>query len=594
MSEQLSGDGSRKMVERKLFSVDSPVALRQPKTDRLVLSKLLKDAATDMRLDESELRAAHAVLTHWSGLERSGRLAKFNETQMQGEFLTQVFGQALGYMGPLDGKDVWHWEQHHPFSFGTPDAILGFFRQSDAMRPPLAVIELKGPDVHLDRHRSNGRTAVDQCWDYLVNTPPECRWGIVSNYVSFRLYERNSTKRVYEHFTLKELGENFDLFKQFYVLFHRQGLIDKWKLGPPRAAAMIQKTVERQREVGDQLYADYSRNRTMLIHELLFQQKRPLDDAIEMAQRLFDRIMFIAFCEDRDLLPEKTIPKAYTIAGFHAVTNPRWQQFKRLFRFIDEGSQTYQIQRYNGGLFSSHAVDELELPDDPWTTFFNNISAYNFADEVNLDVLGHLFERSITELEKLKESGLFGGDAEKARQYAAMPQSVKRKQLGIYYTPSELTSRIAQYAVEELIVERFAAVAVEFGISEADARRNIAPDDAEYWRRCLTILRRLRQRSVSVPSLRRAGGTLPRSDRPPRPVGRARREETRRADSDDDSARELVRRGPLPRSSRDHTIGALDSLGQSRPTARQAVGEHCPRQLAGSRSRSPFGWLRLA
>ncbi len=88
------------------------------------------------------------------------------------------------------------------------------------------MIELKGPKVHLDRDRSNGRTAVDQCWDYLVNTPPECRWGIVSNIVSFRLYERASTKRTYEHFTLQSLRD-FELFKQFYVLFHRQGLIEE-------------------------------------------------------------------------------------------------------------------------------------------------------------------------------------------------------------------------------------------------------------------------------------------------------------------------------------------------------------------------------
>ena len=209
------------------------------------------------------------------------------------------------------------------------------------------MIELKGPKVHLDRDRSNGRTAVAQCWDYLVNTPPECRWGIVSNIVSFRLYERASTKRAYEHFTLQSLRD-FDVFKQFYVLFHRQGLIDESLLGPPRAVALLKKSAERQRKVGDQLYDDYSRNRTDLIAELHFKQKHPLDEAIEMAQRLFDRIMFIAFCEDRQLLPEKTIPKAYTVAGFHAVTNPRWQNFKNLFRFIDAGNETLrhsQVQR---------------------------------------------------------------------------------------------------------------------------------------------------------------------------------------------------------------------------------------------------------
>ena len=113
-------------------------------------------------------------------------------------------------------------------------------------------------------------------------------------------------------------------------------------------------------------------------------------------------------------------------------------------------------------------------PTTPWTTFFNAISTYDFADEVNLDVLGHLFERSITELEKLKESGLFG-DAEKASRYAAMPQSAKRKQLGIYYTPPELTGRIVQYTVEELIAQRFAAAAVEFGVSEKEAQSGHGP-----------------------------------------------------------------------------------------------------------------------
>jgi type I restriction-modification system DNA methylase subunit len=477
------------MANKTLFPVDSSVSLRQPKTDRLILARFLKDAAGDKRLDENALKAAHAVLVKWADLETSGRLARLNETQMQGDFLAQVFGDALGYAGPLNGNEVWHRVQHPHIGEETPDAVLGFFRQTEDHKP-LAVIELKGPKVHLDRDRSNGRTAVAQCWDYLVNTPPECRWGIVSNIVSFRLYERASTKRAYEHFTLQALRD-FEVFKQFYVLFHRQGLIEESLFGPPRAVALLKKTAERQRVVGDELYDAYSRNRNDLIAELHFRRNYPRDAAIEMAQRLLDRIIFIAFCEARQLLPEKTIPKAYTVAGFYAVTNPRWQNFKNLFRFIDGGSETHGIPRYNGGLFAPHAVDDLELPDTPWTTFFNSIGTYDFADEVNLDVLGHLFERSITELEKLKQSGVFG-DAEKAGQYASMPQSAKRKQLGTYYTPPELTGRIVQYTVEELIAQRFVSAAVAFGISAKEAERGTAPDDAAYWRRCLAILRDLR------------------------------------------------------------------------------------------------------
>src|SRR5437588_208337 len=96
------------MPDQTLFPIESPVAQRQPKTDRLILERFLKPAAKDFRLEESELRAAHAVLLKWADLETSGRLSQLNETQMQGDFLAQVFGEALGYAGFDEGKEVWH------------------------------------------------------------------------------------------------------------------------------------------------------------------------------------------------------------------------------------------------------------------------------------------------------------------------------------------------------------------------------------------------------------------------------------------------------------------------------------------------------
>jgi hypothetical protein len=474
------------MMQLAMFREDSPQAARQPKTDRLILARYLREEADRWNLaDEQAIAAAHAILIRWAEFERSGRLAELNETQLQGDFLREVFSDALGYARPVENKPVWNLEQHFSILGQTPDAVLGEFGQGQP-HVPLAVVELKGSGTHLDRDRVNGRTAVDQCWDYLVNTVPACRWGIVSNMTSFRLYERDSTKRVYEHFTLQSLVEP-KVFRQFYVLFHRKGLIEPTAGQPPWAVALLQRTQTRQREVSDKLYDSYSINRTNLIEYLHIELQHSTEKSIEMAQRLFDRIMFIAFCEDRSLLPENTIPTALKVSGFHAATNPKWENFKNLFRFIDVGNPAHGIEKYNGGLFAKHDVDDLDLPDEPWTTFFNTISGYDFADEVNLDVLGHLFERSITELEKLKATGIFA-DAEKAERYATMPQSAKRKQLGIYYTPQELTSRIVQYTVGELIDERFAALAVKFGVSKKDAQRRIMPDDIGFWRGCLEIL----------------------------------------------------------------------------------------------------------
>ncbi len=483
------------MKPKPLLDQENAVAIRQPKTDRLILARFLRDAGADKRLDVEPIDQAHKVLLKWADLETTGRLKSRRETQLQGEFLSDVFGEALGYRLVTDTQETWHLEREVTIAGQTPDAVLGFFRQ-DEPRNLLAVIELKGPNVHLDRDRSHGRTAIDQCWDYLVNTPPACRWGIVSNMVSFRLYQRDSSKRAYEHFTLQSLRDSV-VFRQFYALFHRKGLIEETAGQAPRAIGLLEKSSTIQREVGDRLYKEYSEHRLHFIGHLHHDLGHTVDESIEFAQRLLDRVVFIAFCEDRGLLPPGTIKSAYEeLPAFTAITNPRWQNFKTLFRFVDQGSPldpnspNDRIPAYNGGLFKASAADDLEL-DDRWTRFFNNIAGYDFADEVNLDVLGHLFERSITELEKLKTTGLFG-DAEKAEKYAQMPQSAKRKQLGIYYTPPELTSLIVEYTVDELIAERFADLAIEFGIERADAKRGIAPEDADYWQQCLTILRDLR------------------------------------------------------------------------------------------------------
>lgn len=469
----------------KLFEDDNPVALRQPRTDPLILARLLREAGSNQQLEE-DAKAVHPIILKWADLESSGELADTHETQLQGPFCEDIFGKILGYHPVTDPTDdnTHHLEQEfHVSETGHADAALGHFKPGQP-KTPLAVVELKGANIHLDRARSNGRNAVAQCWDYLYALPAACRWGIVSNFVSFRLYDRTATPSKYEHFTLQSLRK-FEVFRQFYAIFHRKGLIETTAGLPPRIIDLIRNTNDRQREVGDQLYDYYSEQRTKLIAHLISDHGQTLDAAIEMAQRLFDRIIFIAFCEDRGLLPTKSLNRAYKeLPGFSAVTNPRWQNFKTLFRFVDVGNENAGIPQYNGGLFAIHPVDDLDLDDEPWTNFFNTLGTYDFADEVNLDVLGHLFERSITEIEKLKETGLFGGDTQKAREYAEMPQSAKRKQLGTYYTPAVLTERIVRYTVDELIDERFDALAKELKDEDRVSKA--------FWLGCFEILRSLK------------------------------------------------------------------------------------------------------
>ncbi len=435
--------------------------------DRLILPKFLEPAAADRRLRDQRQEEAHKILVKWAELEDSGKLRRMKETNLEGEFLTDVFSKALGFTLLSENEPQWNLWPKYSVPGGEADAALGLF-DAQMKGPPAVLMELKGPTINVDADRSRGRTAVQQCWDYL-NAEPECPWGIVCNYVSFRLYHRDKTPHRFEHFTLQELREE-KRFQEFYCLFAREGLLPGLLGQRPRAEVLLQQTDERQRDVGRELYRTYQDQRMALIRHL----RRPphdktVDAAIRIAQVLLDRIIFIAFCEDRGLLPHKSIDAAWREVGaFSLATNPRWQRFRELFRSIDQGNRKCDVSAYNGGLFKyDHEVDDLEL-DDGWTDFFREIGDYDFHDEVNVDVLGHLFERSISDLEQVR------ADPETLRAPPKNKVSGKRKRTGVYYTPRHITRYIVEHTLGPCLQERFAAVAAEHGVDP-----NVAPPEGE-------------------------------------------------------------------------------------------------------------------
>ena len=169
----------------------------------------------------------------------------------------------------------------------------------------------------LDRDRSNGRTAVQQCWDYL-NALPGCPWGIVSNFRTIRLYHREKGSLSYEEFALQELRDRAAVRRVLLPLRARRAapLAHRPTAAGPRTAA-TRRPIARK-SVGDKLYREYQWRRLELIEHLNRKEGKDLDEAIRIAQKLLDRIIFIAFCEDRELLPEKS-------AGSHADRGPHVQ-----------------------------------------------------------------------------------------------------------------------------------------------------------------------------------------------------------------------------------------------------------------------------
>lgn len=478
----------------------------------LFIPHLLREAGQNQQLAGLAQDKAYATAVHWANLETDGELAKHKETSIDTQFLDQLFGEGLGYR--LKTASPTAWELEHKMTVpgvGTADAALGEF---PAARSPTVVVELKDAQTDLDRDKSNGRTAVQQCWDYL-NALPECAWGIVSNFATVRLYHRAKGILTYEEFTLQELRSR-ERFNEFYAVFGRDGLLPSKFAPVSRAAELLARTEHRQRVVGDELYREYEWNRLDLIEHLYRDLNKPFDESIRIAQKLLDRIIFIAFCEDRGLLPEKTLEETRKeVRTYSRARNPAWESFLDLFAAIDEGARgKREITAYNGGLFRRDpAIDALDLEDEKWTNAFVGYGRYDFSEEVNVDVLGHLFERSITQLEKLRVGGLFAlkanvedvaegkrttrpkpprrpaSDANGESVLSKMPKSAQRKRFGIYYTPPAFTGLIVERTVDEVVKERFAALARTHRVDPESRGPQNSTRLLAYWVDCLESLK---------------------------------------------------------------------------------------------------------
>jgi hypothetical protein len=497
---------------RGLFDEQTRVQERRIRRQRaLFIPRLLTEAASSKLLDDEARDRAYQIALDWADLETKGYVSGFRETAVDTQFLDQFFRDGLGYQ--LKTTSPSNWQLEHKYSVagvGMADAALGNFPQTEY---PIVLIELKDSSTDLDRDRSNGRTAVQQCWDYL-NAIPSCTWGIVSNFSTIRLYHRSKGTLAYEEFSLQELRKR-DRFNEFYCLFERGGLLPSAAQAVPRAVSLLERTQARQQVVGDELYESYQIQRLRLIEHLNQEQGKDFDVAIHIAQKLLDRIIFIAFCEDRDLLKEKCLDRAWReLPPFTKAKNPRWQNFLALFEQVDSGGDHAGVtQGYNGLLFKHDAeLDTLKLPDDPWTNGFRSIGNFDFTEEVSVEVLGHLFERSVTELEKLRVGGLFALKAniveqdpirdygrKKTKKVKAaeerlttkMPKSAQRKRFGIYYTPPAFTGLIVERTLDVVVEERFRELQEKHHVNPEERKDQDLKKLNAYWNDCLEALKSL-------------------------------------------------------------------------------------------------------
>ena len=247
----------------------------------------------------------------------------------------------------------------------------------------------------------------------------------------------------------------------------------------------VEKTEEEsaheERVFTDDFYKLYHETRLMLIKEFEESSGDRLK-AIHYAQMFLNRLMFIFFAKDKGLLDrEILINKIERIAPLMEA-NSRYvsMTLTSLFESLDAGVQEENIFGFNGELFKEKIPANMSFQDKRNTQYFKDcetrsglkkdaqkrldeslilskfsnasplitnialMATYDFTTEINVNILGHIFEQSITDLEKLRE-----GDTS------------RRKKEGIFYTPEYIIDYICRNTIIPYLAEKNAATVEE-------------------------------------------------------------------------------------------------------------------------------------
>ena len=403
---------------------------------------LIQKAQEEINLnDYSEKRK---ILNNWINSLEKGILSKSKEEEFQGEFLNDIFSFILGAVNKSSGKDEWNLQRESKTKIDgqKADGVIGFFDKNEK-NDVRAVIELKGPTISLDqRQKRSGdtRTPVEQAFNYAPKYGKNCQWVIVSNYKEIRLYRSNDMTE-YEVFFLENLKDDLEFQKFIYILSFEAlvGTANK----KAKALELSEEYQKNQIEIEKKFYNEY-RNIRLHIFENMKENNPETDEntILEKVQKLLDRFLFICFCEDKGLL-EKDFFNTILKKGkdFGSI----FDIFKVFCNWINLGNPKENISHFNGGLFKNDDVLNSLNIDNKVFEELKKISDYDFDSDLNVNILGHIFEQSISDIEELKKS-ISGEEFDQKKS--------KRKKDGIFYTPQYITKYIVENSIKNWLDDK--------------------------------------------------------------------------------------------------------------------------------------------
>lgn len=384
-------------------------------------------------------------------LAKKEKISSWIETDYQDGFLEDIFENCLGYISKTRSINEHYTLEREKKNETNAQKADGALLVDDKV---VAVIELKDLKTKdLEKKYNREESAVRQAFGYLQHNN-HAKYVIVSNFNELRFYFDKAT--AYEQFFLFDL--DYEGFKKLHTILSYESISKELP------HVIKEKSLTYEQDISNQLYKDYTAFRTKLFENIL---KNNLHvDKLELlnaTQKLIDRIVFILFGEDTDLLPKNTIGtiiqrqkevkklvKNFTL----------YDSYKVYFEAINAGDEDLDITMYNGGLFAEDTLlNKLIIEDEVLDARAKILSAYNFGSDISVNILGHIFENSISELEEISAQ-LLNNDFDKKQS--------KRKKDGVFYTPAYITEYIVQNTLGKLCEVKRS----ELNIAEVEAIAN--------------------------------------------------------------------------------------------------------------------------
>lgn len=388
-------------------------------------------------LDKKKVAEAYArFAAHFGSATIQQNIRDAKEEEYQEGFVRDLFVQVLGYtLKPQPDYNFVLEKKNEKDSKKADGAVV----KGEAVH---AVIELKGTDtVDLDHVEA-------QAFGY-KNNQKGCRYVVVSNFEKLRFYIDDSV----EHLEWDLFALSADDFAVLYLCLQHDNLLGNLP------AAIKEASVNEEKDVTQKLYKDYSHfKRQLYVNICALNPQYDKLTVYKKTQKLLDRFLFILFAEDKQLLPPNSIREI--LKHWEQLKDldehvPLYSRYQKYFGYMNTGhkGKVHEIFAYNGGLFAPDEVlDHIQIDDQLLYSSTHALSQYDFETDVDVNILGHIFEHSLNDVDTLTAEGE-GKQVEKDK--------TRRKKDGVFYTPKYITKYIVENTVGKLCEEKKAELNIK-------------------------------------------------------------------------------------------------------------------------------------